>query len=185
MTAKRFTVDSDGKYWDKKFNKYVTLDHLFYLVEKLEKENEQLKESVYSWSKSYNRVYEEKEQLQHKLLCKQLDKAPTEPINCKCHYEVKEMTEKRFKISKVFELNKPFPIYDGDCPLTQKEASDLLNELNEENQQLRKIEIVGEPLELFKQNKLVKRNNEKLREENKQLKRRLMIAQDKIKGLMK
>ena len=43
MTAKRFTVDSDGKYWDKLSNKYVTIDHLFYLVEKLEEENEQLK----------------------------------------------------------------------------------------------------------------------------------------------
>lgn len=45
MTAKRFTVDSDGKYWDRESNKYVTIDHLFYLVEKLEKENEQLKSS--------------------------------------------------------------------------------------------------------------------------------------------
>ena len=44
MTAKRFTVDSDGKYWDRLSHKYVTIDHLFYLVEKLEKENEQLKE---------------------------------------------------------------------------------------------------------------------------------------------
>ena len=43
MTAKRFTVDGDGKYWDRKSNKYVTIDHLFYLVEELEKENEQLR----------------------------------------------------------------------------------------------------------------------------------------------
>lgn len=46
MTAKRFTVDSDGKYWDTISNKYVTVDHLFYLVEKLEKENEQLKQQI-------------------------------------------------------------------------------------------------------------------------------------------
>ena len=44
LTANRFTVDSDGKYWDRLSNKYVTIDHLFYLVEKLEKENEQLKQ---------------------------------------------------------------------------------------------------------------------------------------------
>ena len=37
-----------------------------------------------------NALHEENEQLKHELLCKQLDKAPTEPINCKCHYEVKE-----------------------------------------------------------------------------------------------
>ena len=43
MTANRFTVDSDGKYWDRLSHKYVTIDHLFYLVEKLEKENEELK----------------------------------------------------------------------------------------------------------------------------------------------
>ena len=48
------------------------------------------------------------------------------------------MTEKRFRVSKVFELNNPFPIYDRDCPLTQKEASDLLNELADENEQLKK-----------------------------------------------
>ena len=30
-----------------------------------------------------------------------------------------------------------------------------------------------------------KQNNEELREENKQLKRRLMIMEDKVKGLMK
>ncbi len=33
----------------------------------LHEENEQLKESVYSWSHSYNRVYEEKEQLRKEL----------------------------------------------------------------------------------------------------------------------
>ena len=43
MTAKRFTVDSDGKYWDIVSKKYVTIDHLFYVVEKMEKENEQLR----------------------------------------------------------------------------------------------------------------------------------------------
>jgi len=37
-----------------------------------------------------NALHEENEYLKHELLCKQLDKAPTEPINCKCHYEVKE-----------------------------------------------------------------------------------------------
>ncbi len=37
-----------------------------------------------------NELHEENQILRHELLCKQLDKAPTEPINCKCHYEVKE-----------------------------------------------------------------------------------------------
>ena len=46
MTANRFTVDSDGKYWDRLSHKYVTIDHLFYLVEKLEKENKQLKQQL-------------------------------------------------------------------------------------------------------------------------------------------
>ena len=46
------------------------------------------------WSdKATERIKELEEeigQLKHELLCKQLDKAPTEPINCKCYYEVKE-----------------------------------------------------------------------------------------------
>ena len=38
-----------------------------------------------------NKLHKENEQLKHELLCKQLDKAPTEPINCKCYYkELKE-----------------------------------------------------------------------------------------------
>ena len=37
-----------------------------------------------------NKLSDENKQLKHELLCKQLDKAPTEPINCKCHYEVKK-----------------------------------------------------------------------------------------------
>ena len=42
-------------------------------------------------SKVLNALYEENEQLKFELLCKQLDKAPTEPINCKCYYkELKE-----------------------------------------------------------------------------------------------
>ena len=61
MTAKRFTVDSDGKYWDTVSKKYVTIDHLFYLVEKLEKENEQLKQfkkEVYKIIDENIKVYE-------------------------------------------------------------------------------------------------------------------------------
>ena len=46
MTEKRFTIDGDGKWWDKKEHKYVTIDHLFDLVEKLDKENEQLKKEL-------------------------------------------------------------------------------------------------------------------------------------------
>lgn len=47
MTEKRFTIDSDGKYWDKINQKYVTIDYLMDLSNYLIKENEQLKDEVY------------------------------------------------------------------------------------------------------------------------------------------
>ena len=56
MTAKRFTVDSDGKYWDTVSKKYVTIDHLFYLVEKLEKKNERLKQQMQTILKLTNKI---------------------------------------------------------------------------------------------------------------------------------
>ena len=40
----RFTVDSDGKWWDKIRHEYVTLDSLFRTVEELDEENRQLKQ---------------------------------------------------------------------------------------------------------------------------------------------
>ena len=61
MTAKRFTVDNDGKYWDRLSNKYVTIDHLFFLVEKLEKENEQLKEQNADWETAFDNCKHYKE----------------------------------------------------------------------------------------------------------------------------
>ena len=44
--TERFTVDSDGKYWDKINHEYVTIDGLFRLVEQLDKENEELKQAL-------------------------------------------------------------------------------------------------------------------------------------------
>ena len=43
--TERFTVDSDGKYWDKINHEYVTLDSLFRTVEQLDKEIKELKEA--------------------------------------------------------------------------------------------------------------------------------------------
>lgn len=55
MTPKRLNID--------------LIEDLFVREEliRLYEENEQLKESVYSWSKSYNRVYEENKQLKYHL----------------------------------------------------------------------------------------------------------------------
>ena len=66
--TKRFTVDSDGKYWDKIENKYVTIDHLFRLVESLEKENEQLKQDATKLIYSNADYRKENEQLKQQLL---------------------------------------------------------------------------------------------------------------------
>ena len=46
MTEKRFTVDSDGKYWDSINHRYVTIDYLMDLANHLTMENEQLKQQL-------------------------------------------------------------------------------------------------------------------------------------------
>lgn len=43
MTEKRFTVDSDGKYFDRVNQRYVTLDKLFDELNMLHEENEEFK----------------------------------------------------------------------------------------------------------------------------------------------
>lgn len=70
MTAKRFdyTAYDDGteSIYDRKKDKYyfdMQLSEIEELLNELAEENEKLKESVYSWSKSYNRVYEKNERL--------------------------------------------------------------------------------------------------------------------------
>ena len=45
----RFTVDSDGKYWDKINHKYVNLDYLFRLVEELDSELNMSREKALYW----------------------------------------------------------------------------------------------------------------------------------------
>lgn len=65
MTAKRFILKENGLIDDTQLK--ILLDggedkeDMVDLLNELHEENEQLKESVYSWSKSYNRVYEENE----------------------------------------------------------------------------------------------------------------------------
>lgn len=49
-------------------------------------ENEKLKEDKEFWKQQAEQYSNELEVLKHELLCKQLDKAPKEPVNCKCYY---------------------------------------------------------------------------------------------------
>ena len=54
--VERFTVDGDGRYWDRIKHEYVTIDYLFKLVgeqdeliQKLKRENIQLKNNFRTW----------------------------------------------------------------------------------------------------------------------------------------
>ena len=46
MTEKRFTVDSDGKYFDRVNQRYVTLDKLFDELNMLHEENTELRTAL-------------------------------------------------------------------------------------------------------------------------------------------
>ena len=74
MTAKRFTVDSDGKWWDKIKHEYVTLDSLFRLVEELDYTINEMAKTIRIYddgyidlNKKYKKLAEENEQLKAQL----------------------------------------------------------------------------------------------------------------------
>ena len=87
------------------------------------------------------------------------------------------MTTKRFTYEydeysgNLFDnkMNTFYHIEDSDENI--EILCDRLNWLVEENERLKKEKLVGEPLELFKQNMLLKQSNKELREENKRLQR--------------
>ena len=45
----RFTIDNEGKYWDKINHEYVTLDSLFKTIKELDKEIAQLTQEIDYW----------------------------------------------------------------------------------------------------------------------------------------
>jgi len=83
MTAERFTVDSDGKWWDKIKHEYVTLDSLFRLVEELDYTINEMAKTIRIYddgyidlNKKYKKLADEKEQLKQRndRQAKQLDR---------------------------------------------------------------------------------------------------------------
>jgi len=82
-------------------------------IECLSDENEQLKESVYSWSKSYNRVYEENEQLKHQLQQQEMENATT------CN----RLAEENEQLKKQLNAFKPIVFEDAN-----NEGSSILYE---------------------------------------------------------
>lgn len=79
--TERFTVDSDGKWWDKIKHEYVTLDSLFRTVEELDNQldikqntiNEMIKtiriydDGYIDLNKKYKKLNEENEQLKDEV----------------------------------------------------------------------------------------------------------------------
>ena len=112
----RFTVDSDGKWWDKINHKYVNLDYLFNLVEELDNKLESKQYTInelgktiriyddgyIDLNKKYKKLSEENEQLKQtmqevaELLSEEVDlfsdKAIEHDINA--YVELKELDNK-------------------------------------------------------------------------------------------
>ena len=97
------------------------------------------------------------------------------------------MVKKRFE-AHIFDDGKNERYYDGIIDneknnkviVNYQYISTLLNGFYEEIHELKK-----DRNELFIRERDAKNDWRELKQENKQLKRRLMIAEDKIKGLMK
>ena len=54
----RFTVDSDGKYWDKINHKYINLDYLFRLVDELDTKLDNKQHTINEMAKTI-RIYDD------------------------------------------------------------------------------------------------------------------------------
>lgn len=125
--------------WDTVEDKgYVAED----LANALYEENEQLKESVYSWSKSYNRVYEENEQLKTQLqnTSRQRDefhRGARENANRigKLEKENEQLNTQKLNIEvdRDYFRTKASSLEDGYLQLQNKEIR-----LKKENEQLKK-----------------------------------------------
>ena len=95
MTGKRFTIKHyESQDWAYDNNKLIHTKKMVDLLNELHEENKELKKEnaqfdilIKNNQLAYIDLEKENEQLKHELLCKQLDKAPTEPINCRCQVE--------------------------------------------------------------------------------------------------
>ena len=101
------------------------------------------------------------------------------------------MTEKRFIMMDVpYENGEPFLYKKMLDKSTKKEYDntlkgiddicDLVNKLHEENEQLKKEVLVGDKLELFKQNRILDKHNNQLRQENKELKKHIHELENRL-----
>lgn len=163
MTSKRFTVDSDGKWWDIVSHKYVTIDHLFYLVEKLEKENEQLlKEKIDAETKLYKANEQLLMQMDYDNLCKENQDMEFELIKIKKENEQlkKEIFELKYDMDRLRINSKRLRIENEQLKQSNQELNDELQEtmgylalksgIEKENEQLKQeIETLQEQLVHF------------------------------------
>lgn len=95
MIKQRFIIDDCGTLIDVVTGKhYDYVSDVVDVMNDLDSENTHLKYSLGAYMVDLNNykgkcsaLEQENEKLKHELLCRQLDKAPTEPINCKCYYK--------------------------------------------------------------------------------------------------
>ena len=112
--TERFTVDSDGKWWDKIKHEYVTLDSLFRTVEELDNQldikqntiNEMIKtiriydDGYIDLNKKYKKLNDENEQLksENKRLTDKLNKIAVELVDeCISQGKATEISEMSYR----------------------------------------------------------------------------------------
>ena len=166
--TERFTVDSDGKWWDRITHEYVTLDNLFRTVEELDNKLESKQDTINEMAKTiriyddgyidlnknYKKLKDENEQLKNKI-----DVLEDDNETYHKSLETLNLYTKRFiptKCINEFKDCKTNRYYWLDHEGNFKGCLELLNLLDCEN--------------------------ELLKSENRQLKGRLMLYEEQIKG---
>ena len=122
--TERFTVDSDGKWWDRITHEYVTLDNLFRTVEELDNKLESKQYTINEMAKTI-RIYDDG----YIDLNKKYKKLKDE--NEQLKQSVNNLKDTIIKITIAYQRKYDRTIVDLVDEIHEEDITDLIKELKE------------------------------------------------------
>lgn len=122
--TERFTVDSDGKWWDRITHEYVTLDNLFRTVEELDNKLESKQHTINEMAKTI-RIYDDG----YIDLNKKYKKLKDE--NEQLKQSVNNLKDTIIKITIAYQRKYDRTIVDLVDEIHEEDITDLIKELKE------------------------------------------------------
>lgn len=122
--TERFTVDNDGKWWDRITHEYVTLDNLFRTVEELDNKLESKQHTINEMAKTI-RIYDDG----YIDLNKKYKKLKDE--NEQLKQSVNNLKDTIIKITIAYQRKYDRTIVDLVDEIHEEDITDLIKELKE------------------------------------------------------